>query len=69
MPNAERRPGNLPFTQPFGVHSGDDVILTAMGPGSELLHGRIDNTRVFRVMATVLGLGPAAPPAVTRGKR
>jgi alkaline phosphatase len=51
-----RMQGNLPFTQPQGVHSADDVVLTAMGPGAEMFHGRIDNTRVFRVMATALGL-------------
>jgi alkaline phosphatase len=56
-PQATRMEGNLPFTQPQGVHSGDDVVLTAMGPGAELFKGRIDNTRVFRVMATALGLG------------
>ena len=27
-----------------------------MGPGAELFRGRIDNTRVFKVMATALGL-------------
>jgi alkaline phosphatase len=51
--------GNLPFAQPQGVHAADDVVLTAMGPGAEMFHGRIDNTRVFRLMATALGL--AAP--------
>ena len=56
-PQATRMEGNLPFTQPQGVHSADDVVLTAMGPGAEQFHGRIDNTRVFRVMATALGLG------------
>jgi alkaline phosphatase len=58
-PQATRMEGNLPFTQPQGVHAADDVVLTAMGPGAELFKGRIDNTRVFRVMATALGL--AAP--------
>jgi alkaline phosphatase len=33
-------------------------VLTASGPGSELFHGRIDNTRVFRNMVTALGLKP-----------
>lgn len=56
-PQATRMQGNLPFTQPQGVHAADDVVLTAMGPGAELFRGRIDNTRVFRVMATALGLG------------
>jgi alkaline phosphatase len=49
--------GNLPFTQRQGVHAADDVVLTAMGPGAELFKGRVDNTYVFRVMATALGLG------------
>ena len=53
---AIRRTGNLPPDTPGGVHSADDVVLTAMGPGSEQFHGRIDNTRVFRIMATSLGL-------------
>ncbi len=57
LPGAARRIGNLPLRATSGVHSGEDVILTAMGPGSELFRGRIDNTRVFRVMATALGLG------------
>jgi len=38
------------------VHSGEDVILTASGPGSERVHGSMDNTEVFRVMVDALGL-------------
>jgi alkaline phosphatase len=55
-PGAVHITGNLPFDANQGVHSGDDVVLTAMGPGSEVFHGRLDNTRVFRAMATALGL-------------
>jgi alkaline phosphatase len=58
QPGAVRREGNLPPDANSGVHSADDVVLTAMGPGAELFHGRMDNTRVFRVMATALGLAP-----------
>ena len=57
-PKTVRLFGNLPFEALSGVHSGDDVILTAMGPGSELLRGRVDNTAVFRAMAQALGLAP-----------
>src|SRR5215510_9449479 len=57
VPGAARRTGNLPFTAGAGVHAADDVVLTAIGPGAELFRGRIDNTRVFRNMATALGLG------------
>jgi alkaline phosphatase len=39
------------------VHSGEDVILTAAGPGSERVHGQMDNTDVFRVVVEALGLG------------
>ncbi len=59
-PGAARRTGNLPFNVNNGVHAADDVVLTASGPGAELFHGRIDNTRVFRFMATALGLASSA---------
>jgi alkaline phosphatase len=58
LPGAVRRAGNLPFNMNAGVHAADDVVLTAMGPGAEMFRGRIDNTRVFRVMSTALGLAP-----------
>ncbi|MDI1265039.1 MAG: alkaline phosphatase [bacterium] len=38
------------------VHSGEDVILTATGPGAGRVRGSMDNTDVFRVMAEALGL-------------
>jgi alkaline phosphatase len=41
------------------VHSGEDVILTAAGPGSERVHGQLDNTEVFRIVAEALGLAPS----------
>lgn len=59
-PLAVRREGNLPREVNSGVHAADDVVLTAMGPGAEQFHGRIDNTRVFRYMAIALGLGQDA---------
>jgi len=57
VPGAARRTGNLPFNINSGIHAADDVVLTATGPGADMFHGRIDNTRVFRIMATALGLG------------
>ena len=56
LPGAVRVTGNLPLDAPQAVHSGDDVVVTAMGPGSEMFHGRMDNTKVFRIMVTALGL-------------
>jgi alkaline phosphatase len=56
LPGAVRIPGNLPFGANSGVHSADDVLLNAHGPGSEQFKGRIDNTRVFRNIVTALGV-------------
>ena len=61
VPGAARRTGNVPHTTAAGIHAADDVVLTATGPGSDRFRGRIDNTRVFRYIATALGL--AAGPS------
>src|SRR5215470_1484226 len=60
VPGAVLRFGNLPAMMNADVHSGEDVVLTAMGPGSDRVHGQMDNTEVFRLMAEALGLGAAA---------
>jgi alkaline phosphatase len=61
------RPGNLPSKGArganSGVHSGDDVVLTAMGPGATKVHGQMENTDLFRVMAEALALAPQARTA------
>jgi alkaline phosphatase len=56
VPGALLRIGNLPAMANASVHSGEDVVLTAIGPGSERVHGAMDNTEVFRVMVDALGL-------------
>jgi alkaline phosphatase len=61
LPGAVLRFGNLPRLANSSVHSGEDVILTASGPGSEAVRGQIENTDVFRVMAEALGLGAGRP--------
>ncbi|MGE0418728.1 MAG: alkaline phosphatase, partial [Acetobacteraceae bacterium] len=57
QPGSVRITGNLPVSANSGVHVADDVILTAMGPGAEQFHGRIDNTKVFKAIANALALG------------
>lgn len=57
VPGAQLRVGILPRDAEQAVHSADDAILRATGPGSDLLHGFVDNTYVFRAMAEALGLG------------
>ena len=49
--------GNLPSHQESGVHSADDAVLNAMGPGSKKFRGFMDNTEVFKAMVESLGLG------------
>jgi alkaline phosphatase len=66
VPGAVLRLGNLPAMINADVHSGEDVILTATGPGSERVRGQMDNTEVFRVIAEALGLGS---PDATEPKR
>jgi alkaline phosphatase len=61
VPGVALRFGNLPAMIGASVHSGEDVILTATGPGSERVQGSMDNTDVFRVMADALGLAAAGP--------
>ena len=56
-PGAVRLVGNLPIESNTETHSGDDVVLTAMGPGSEMFRGHMSNVRVFKVIATALALG------------
>jgi alkaline phosphatase len=58
-PGATLRVGNLPHNAPQGVHSGEDVVLTAAGPGAERVRGFLDNTEVFRIIVEALGLGTA----------
>jgi alkaline phosphatase len=55
-PGSMLRLGNLPAMMGASVHSGEDVILTATGPGSDRVRGAMDNTEVFRVMVDALGL-------------
>ena len=59
-PGAMLRLGNLPAMMGASGHSGEDVIVTATGPGSDRVKGQMDNTDVFRVMVDALGLGSSA---------
>ncbi|AWK88542.1 alkaline phosphatase [Azospirillum thermophilum] len=61
VPGAVFVAGNLPREASDGVHAADDALLTAMGPGSEQIHGFMENVDVFKVMANALGLGARSP--------
>ncbi|MBB3809378.1 alkaline phosphatase [Pseudochelatococcus contaminans] len=59
VPGAVLRIGNIPTSEDTGVHAVDDVVLQAQGPGSEKLHGYMENSDVFFVLADVFSLGEA----------
>jgi alkaline phosphatase len=69
IPGAVFRFGNLPAMINADVHSGEDVILTATGPGRDRVRGQMDNTEVFRVMAEALGLGSTTGTDASRAAR
>ncbi len=52
----EVMPGNIPADETQEVHSADDVVLMAQGPGSEYFNGVMDNTEVFFGMLRALGV-------------
>ncbi|HQS60118.1 MAG: alkaline phosphatase [Polynucleobacter sp. 17-46-58] len=62
--DAIHMPGNLPSNQAVGVHTADDAVLNAMGPGSENFRGFMDNTEVFKVMVNSLGIGSGSVRSV-----
>lgn len=62
-PNAELQTGNLPFDQNNCVHTVDDVIVVASGPGADRFRGLLDNTEVFFAMVDALGLQLPLTPA------
>ncbi len=49
--------GNLPRNESQGVHTVDDLVVTARGPRSEEIKGFMNSTEIFRVMAEAMALG------------
>ncbi|QDR80970.1 alkaline phosphatase [Sporomusa termitida] len=54
--SGEFYPGNIPSSDPSEVHSADDIILNADGPGADYFNGVMDNTEVFFGIVRALGL-------------
>lgn len=57
-PGAVLRTGNIPREVNAGVHSIDDEVLQAQGPGAEGFRGYMENSDVYRVIADALALAP-----------
>ncbi len=45
----------LPNVRVHGDHTGEEVLVTAQGPGSERVNGYMPNTRIFEVMMAAWG--------------
>lgn len=59
VPGAVFVQGNIPKEGDSGVHSVDDVVLQAVGPGAEGFRGYMEQSDVYRVLVDALALGAA----------
>lgn len=57
VPGAVLRVGNLPKDSDTAVHSVDDVVLQATGPGADGFKGYMEQSDVYRVLVDVMALG------------
>jgi alkaline phosphatase len=63
-------PADPDYQQPAAIpgnaatHTGGDVWLLGGGSGSEQVHGYLDNTDIFRLIAAQLKAGSKSAPAV-----
>lgn len=48
--------GNIPYNESQEVHSADDILLNAMGPGSEYFNGVMTTPRYSSVWLEPLAL-------------
>ncbi|RLM25160.1 alkaline phosphatase [Brenneria alni] len=58
VPGAVFREGILPRSSDTGVHSVDDMVIQASGPGAERIRGYMENTELFRVIVDALAVKP-----------
>lgn len=52
-------PEKRPYIRVDGGHTGEEVLVTAQGPGAERVRGFISNTDLFRIMMAAYGWMPA----------
>jgi len=52
-------PENRPYIRVDGGHTGEEVLVTAQGPGAERVRGFLSNTDLFRIMMAAYGWMPA----------
>ncbi|CDZ28861.1 alkaline phosphatase [Neorhizobium galegae] len=57
VPGAVFVQGNIPKSGDSGVHSVDDIVLQAAGPGSEGFKGYMEQSDIYKVLADTFALG------------
>ncbi len=57
VPGAVFVQGNIPKDGDTGVHAVDDIVLQAIGPGSEGFRGYMEQSDVYRVLVDAFALG------------
>jgi alkaline phosphatase len=51
-----------PFVRVEGGHTGEEVVVLATGPGSELVRGFLPNTQLFHIMMSAYGWKESGSP-------
>lgn len=59
VPGAVLREGNVPRSSDSAVHTVDDVVLQAIGPGTENFKGYMEQSDVYRALVQALAIPPA----------
>ena len=57
IPGAVLRTGNLPKSSDTAVHTVDDVVLQATGPGAEAFKGYMEQSDVYKILVDAFALG------------
>jgi alkaline phosphatase len=55
-----RNPVEIPAMRVGRSHTGEEVVVAAMGPGAEQVRGFMPNTRLFQIMMNAYGWKPGA---------
>lgn len=55
-------PVHLPYIKVDGSHTAEEVVVAAMGPGAERVHGFMPNTKIFQIMMDAYGWRPSVAP-------
>ena len=58
-----KEPVRMPYLRVDSGHTGEEVVVLAKGPGSELVRGFLPNTRLFEIMLAAYGWKESAEPS------